>query len=281
VTWAEIHEPAEVDRVLDGHRQDPAASTVLDLSTLPHAMKVVVIERALGKIGDIRRSAGRPHWVLIDEAHYSLHHGGVAADALDVEDRGFCFVTYRPSWLREPVIRAVDVFVLARTTGSEELAFLGATLPAVVSEGAGISEALARLPRGEFLLVQRNRRHPPSAVTFVAAPRQTVHVRHLTKYVDSCVPPGREFRFRGFDGRVRASADSLHSFRRVVATAPDEVLAHHADHGDFSRWVRDVFADAELARQLRKIEARWRRRELADLRRSIDALITVRYGTDD
>ena len=281
VTWTEVHEPADVDRALDGHLRDPATSTVLDLSGLPHAAKVAVIERALRKAREIRRGVGRPHWILIDEAHYCLHGGGIAADALDVEDRGFCFVTYRPSWLREHVIRAVDVFVLARTTGSEELAFLASTLPAVVSEGAGISEALARLPRGEFLLVQRNRGHHPSALTFVAAPRQTVHVRHLTKYVDSCVPPGREFRFRGPDGRVSASADSLHSFRRVVSTAPDEVLAHHADHGDFSRWVRDVFADTELARQLRKIEARWRRRELADLRRTIDALITVRYGADD
>jgi len=281
MAWTEIHDPADMDRALDGHRQDPAASTVLDLSTLPHAVKVAVIERALWKIREIRRSIGRPHWILIDEAHYSLHGGGVAADALDVADRGFCFVTYRPSWLREQVTEAVDVFVLARTTGSEELAFLAWTLPAVVSEGAGISEALARLPRGEFLLVQRNRARHPSALTFVAAPRQTVHVRHLTKYVDSRVPPGREFRFRGPDGRVRAAADSLHSFRRVVETAPDDVLAHHAEHGDFSRWVRDVFADVELARQLRKIEARWRRRELADLRRTIDALITVRYGADD
>jgi hypothetical protein len=270
-----------VDRALDGHVRDPAASTILDLSTLPHAGKIAVIERACRKIREVRRSIGRPHWTLIDEAHYSLHGEGIAADTLDVADRGFCFVTYRPSWLREEVIQAVDIFVLARTTGSEELAFLTSTLPAVVSEGAGISEALARLPRGEFLLVQRDRGDQPSALTFVAAPRQTVHVRHLTKYVDSCVPPGREFRFRGPDGRVRASADSLHSFRRVVETAPDDVLAHHAEHGDFSRWVRDVFADVELARQLRKIEARWRRRELADLRRPIDALITVRYGADD
>jgi hypothetical protein len=67
----------------------------------------------------------------------------------------------------------------------------------------------------------------------------------------------------------------------VVETAPDEVLAHHADRGDFSRWVRDVFADVELARQMQKIEGRWRRRELADLRRPLDALITVRYGGDD
>jgi len=85
------------------------------------------------------------------------------------------------------------------------------------------------------------------------------------KYIDSSVPPGREFLFRGADGHVRGTADSLQSFRRLVATAPDDVLAHHAERGDFSRWVRDVFADAELA----------------DLRRAIGGLITVRYGGED
>jgi hydroxymethylpyrimidine pyrophosphatase-like HAD family hydrolase len=279
--WAEVHEPAEVERALDELLRDPTASAVLDLSTLPHAGKLALIERGLRRIRELRRSVGRPHWVLIDEAHYSLHRGGVAAELLDVENGGFCFVTYRPSWLREPVARAVDLFVLARTTAAEELGFLASTLPGVAGEGAGLVDALARLPRGEFLLVPRDHDRQPGVLTFVAAPRQTVHVRHLTKYVDSCVPPGLEFLFRGPDGRVRAAADSLHSFRRVVATAPDDVLAHHAGHGDFSRWVRDVFADAELARQLRKIEARWRRRELADLRRPIDALITVRYGRDE
>jgi hypothetical protein len=75
-----------------------------------------------------------------------------------------------------------------------------------------------------------------------------------------------------------ASAESLHACRRVVATIEPDVLAHHAEHGDFSRWVRDVFHDAELSRQLRKMEARWRRGELADLRGSIDTLIGIRYG---
>jgi hypothetical protein len=279
VRWAEIQEPKDLDGALDTLGHLPSASTVLDLSTLPHAAKVAFIERALRTIRETRRRVGRPHWVLIDEAHYSLHEGGVAADALGLADRGFCLVTYRPSWLQEPVTRAVDVFVLARTSGAEELARLGAILP-TVAELAGIRETLARLPRGEFLLVQPDRGSQIGSLTFVAAPRQTVHVRHLAKYIDSCVPPGREFLFRGPEGRVRGTADSLQSFRRLVATTPDDVLAHHAGRGDFSRWVRDVFADADLARQLGKIEARWRRGELADLRRAIGALIGVRYGGD-
>jgi hypothetical protein len=66
-----------------------------------------------------------------------------------------------------------------------------------------------------------------------------------------------------------------------VATIDHGVLAHHAGHGDFSRWVLDVFHDTELSRQLRKMESRWRRGELADLRGSIDALIESRYGSTE
>lgn len=280
VAWTEVFEAADADRALERIQHDPVASAVLDLSTLPHAEKVLLIERTLRRLREIRRRVGRPHWTLVDEAHYLLHDGGIASDALGLEDRGFCFVTYRPRWLRAAVIDAVDVFVLARTTVAEELGFLRSVLP-VLDGSEAVPAALPRLPRGEFVIVQRDPGGRATAVTFVAAPRQTVHVRHLTKYVDSHVPPGREFLFREAGGRVLGSANSLQAFRRVVATAPEELLAHHAERGDFSRWVRDVFADTELARQLGKAERRWRRGELPDLREAIDALITVRYGGDD
>ncbi|HYB69885.1 MAG TPA: HAD hydrolase family protein [Candidatus Bathyarchaeia archaeon] len=276
----EIHDVGEVERALESVRHDPAASIVLDLSALRHATKVAVIERALRCIRDIRQVVGRPHWVLVDEAHYSLHREGVADEALGLEHRGFCIVTYRPSWLRERVMGAVDVLVAARTTAREELDRLGEVVPPLAGASGAALETLAHLPRGEFLVRSRGAAGGGPALTFVAAPRQTVHVRHLAKYVDSRVAAGREFLFRRPDGHVVGGADSLHAFRRGVLEASSDVLAHHAAAGDFSRWVRDVFGDAELARQLHKIEARWTRSELKDLRRAVDAVITVRYGTD-
>jgi len=116
-------------------------------------------------------------------------------------------------------------------------------------------------------------------LTFVAAPRATAHVRHLRKYVDSLVPFSERFVFRGAGGSVVAEAQSLHDFRRAVATVDGHVLGHHAGLGDFSRWVLDVFSDRQLARHLRKTEMRWRQGEIPDLRRAIDRLIASRYGT--
>jgi hypothetical protein len=243
-----------------------------------------VVREALAAADDIRplrRRIGRPHWVLLDEAHYTLHRSGITDDLGIVEDRGFCLVTYRPSWLRASIIAAVDFFVLARATAAAEIEALAKVAGAPFGDGRPLSDALGRLPRGEFLLMRPREEGGSGAVTFLAAPRQTVHVRHLTKYADCDVQPGHEFLFRGPWGQSVATAESLQAFRRVVATIDHGVLAHHAGHGDFSRWVLDVFHDAELGRQLRKMESRWRRGELADLRGSIDALIESRYGSTE
>lgn len=81
-------------------------------------------------------------------------------------------------------------------------------------------------------------------------------------------------------GRVVATAESLHGFRHAIVAVPGDVLDYHAARGNFSRWVRDVFADRELARQLEKSVARWRRGEMPDLGRVIDRLILNRYGPE-
>jgi hypothetical protein len=53
------------------------------------------------------------------------------------------------------------------------------------------------------------------------------------------------------------------------------VLGFHATRGDFSRWLLSVFADRELGQQLAKIERRWGRDEIHDLRHAIERLIAA------
>jgi phosphoglycolate phosphatase (TIGR01487 family) len=276
VIWAEVCDRAALDRALTQFARDAAGCLVVDLSPLPHPQKLQMIRAGLQWIRESRRRSGLPHWVLLDEAHYSLHREGVADDVIGIEDKGFCLATYRPSWLRDSVVKQVDVFILAHATADDELAFLRSRLSnAAIAEGA--LATLPRLPAGEFLIVEPE--GEGRAVTFVATPRETTHVRHLRKYADSRVPFAERFLFRRPDGHVVAEAQSLHDFRRVLMTVDDHVIAHHARRGDFSRWVLDVFSDLEVAKQLKKTEARWRRAEIPDLRRAIDRLITFRYGT--
>ncbi len=277
VNWAEIRSRASLDQAFTEFDRDPEACVVADLSPLSHEQKLELIEAALGKVGDSRRRNGLPHWVILDEAHYSLHREGVVDEAVGIEGKGFCLATYRPSWLRDSVVKELDIFVLARTTAAEELGFLRSRLGVLPGVARAIA-ALPDLPSGEFILAEPDT--GGTALTFVPAPRETAHVRHLRKYVESRVPASEGFIFRGTDGRALALASNLQDFRLVMAAIPGAVLAHHAARGDFSRWVLDVFSDRELASQLQKTEARWRRAEIPDLRGAIDRLIAFRYGAD-
>jgi hydroxymethylpyrimidine pyrophosphatase-like HAD family hydrolase len=278
VTNAEIAGEPGLAGALDEFEHDPAAALVADLSGLSHRQKLRAVERGLGRIRDLRARLGRPHWVVLDEAHYWLHPDGVAEDAFDLAEKGFCFPTYRASRLRPSVARAIDVFLLTRTTAPDELAFLRTALSELGPGAARAVESLPALPPGEFVLVQGRDAGPADPVTFAPVPRETTHVRHLRKYAEGGIPAERRFHFRQPDGRVVATADSLASFRDVVATADEQVLAFHAERGDFSRWVLGVFSDPALSQQLRKLESRWRRGEIEALRPALDRLIAARYG---
>jgi len=280
VTWMEIRESAHVAAALAHFERDPSASVVTDLSMLPHAKKVHLIESALAQIRQLRRRLGLPHWVVLDEAHYSLHREGVSDHALGLADKGFCLTTYRPSWLRESIFQAADVVVLSHTTAREELGFLRSWIARSSPPHQEVVSLLPNLPRGEFMMMQQNGSQVHSVLTFTAAPRETPHVRHLKKYADSKVSPERRFIFRRPDGSMVATADSLNAFRRAVATVEERVLAYHAVRGDFSRWVCDVFADRAVGSQLRKTETRWSCGEISDLRTSIERLIAAHYGED-
>lgn len=278
VTWVEIQSKGAIEQALAPFDRDPAACVVADLSNLAHGDKVQGTETALLAIRDLRRRGGRPHWVVLDEAHYSLHREGVADAAVGFEDKGFCLATYKASWLRESVTQALDVVVLARTTAPEELFFIRRLLAEAGRSSEGVVPVLRDLPRGEFVLVRRQRAGDAPLATFAATPRETPHVRHLTKYADTCVPPERRFFFRRGDGRVLAAADSLNEFRQALVSIDDDVLAHHARRGDFSRWVLEVFSDPHLAGQLHKVEARWARGEITDLRHALERPVALRYG---
>ena len=282
VSWTPVVDHEDWERAVARYDYDSQACVVLDLSSVPEPMKAAIIGAVLERLQEHRRHRGIPHWVVLDEAHYSLHRDGVADRAVDLQGKGFCLVTYRASRLRESIAHAMDVFLFARTTGSGELDYLRRLLGRFPDSADSVVATLPNLPEGEFLLVEPAEPAVNSArvQTFVAAPRMTAHVRHLRKYADAQLPEGRWFFFRSPDGRLAATAASLDEFVQAVRQVDEEVLRFHATRSDFSRWLLDVFADRHLGRQLAKIERRWGREEIDDLRHAIGQLITsaIRRG---
>ncbi|HET7854526.1 MAG TPA: HAD family hydrolase [Candidatus Methylomirabilis sp.] len=280
VLWAEIRDGASLDNALNRIGADPSACIVVDFSRLPHGRKVEMVERSLNAIRELRRRLGLPHWVVLDEAQYLLHQGGVADEAIGIEDRGFCLITYRLSWLRASVRKAVDVLIAARTTLPEEVASLRAFLAETFGKDGEATSVLPHLPAGEFLLLHAEATEPSKAVTFVPIPRETAHVRHRKKYADVLLPPEQRFYFRAPEGRVAAVAGSLNEFVQALATTEERVLAYHAARKDFSRWIIGVFNDQDLGRAVRKLESRSTRGEIPNLCGSMQHLVAHYYGSE-
>jgi hydroxymethylpyrimidine pyrophosphatase-like HAD family hydrolase len=274
VSWLEVRDAGAFSRALAHFEHDPSACVVLDLSALDQPKKLGLIAAGLALLREHRRRCGPPHWVILDEAHYALREGGVADDALGLDDKGFCLITYRASELRDSLLAGTDVFLFARTTSATELDALRARLGRLPDAGVDVGAILQDLPQGEFLLI-RTEEAGPRTRTFVAAPRMTSHVRHLRKYADGRLPGERRFFFRTPDGRLVETAGSLTEFLHAVQRVGDEVLAEHATRGDFSRWLLEVFADRELGRQLAKTEGRWGRDEIRDLRHAIERSVAA------
>jgi hydroxymethylpyrimidine pyrophosphatase-like HAD family hydrolase len=264
----EIARGEDWDGVVEALRT--ATPVIADLSGVPHAAKALLAGAGLALIHRLRERTGAPHWTIVDEAHCLLHRDGARLEKLALEARGFCLATYRASELHPAAVDAMDVFIIGRTTESDELAFLERL---IVQRGLGpVTRAmLAELPRGTFVILRR----ATPAATFVPPPRLVGHVRHLTKYTDHGVAPHHRFFFRGGDGAMVTAAASLTEFVGALAEVPAASLRHHAQRGDFSRWVRDVMNDRVLAGRLAKLERRWCRGELHDLPGAIRALIST------
>jgi hydroxymethylpyrimidine pyrophosphatase-like HAD family hydrolase len=227
-----------------------AISVVLDVSELGPAERLGYL-RTLPPLIEAERAAwGLPHWIVVDEAHLTLSDGGLATDVFRPTDRGYCLVTYHPEQLCPEALAAVDVTITADAA------------PPVAREGTvrAIPTARLRAPGG----LER---------PFVVSGRRTPHVRHLHKYAVAALPEHRWFRFRGANGRPIATATSLSDFNRIVREIDAGVLAHHLEHGDFSRWILGSMQDRELAAVVGAIERSVLARRAADLLQARERLL--------
>ncbi|MBI2490627.1 MAG: HAD hydrolase family protein, partial [Candidatus Rokubacteria bacterium] len=160
VSWLDVRDADAFSRALAHFEHDPSACVVLDLSGLDQPRKLGLIAAGLALLREHRCRRGPPHWVILDEAHYTLRADGVADDAIGIEDKGFCLITYRASELSDSLLRACDVFLFARTTAATELDALRARLGRLPDAGVDVGAVLQHLPQGEFLLIRTEEAGP-------------------------------------------------------------------------------------------------------------------------
>jgi len=234
----------------------PDVCVVIDLCKMPEERKRPFVTALLERLSALRRRTGLPHRVIVDEAHYFLHERRVP-EQLDLEAGGYTLVTYRASDLHPRVLSTAEAVIVTGERDEAEAEALR-RIAGRDWDAQDWARSLRSLAIDEAALLPGSEESGRALLRFRIARRLTPHVRHKHKYLEVPVAEGSAFLFHRDGQATGQQALSLQQLIDVLERAPDHTFDHHLERSDFSRWIEHVFADAELADEVRRIEEDWR-----------------------
>jgi hydroxymethylpyrimidine pyrophosphatase-like HAD family hydrolase len=261
---ASLPAPSAVVALLDAG----GVSVVLDLSRYPVTHRSGYLSELVRGLRPLRERKYRPHWIVMDEAQqYLLPGGGEVPAALKplLPEGGWAVVSYRPDRLDPGVLHSVHHCLLTRLTVPEAVL--------AVQRHCGDCRTgevnLAEIPTGDVYLCGGQ------VVRLRPGLRRVPHMRHLYKYLDVPLPPGKRFWFRDAKGWVGKEAANLFEFVHLLPSLPLTSLEFHDQREDFAGWVEGALGDMDLAARLRKLSHRQLDGER--LREALRQTVSTRY----
>jgi hydroxymethylpyrimidine pyrophosphatase-like HAD family hydrolase len=256
-----------VEEVIDVLR-DPSRNVVANLYGVAGSQRPERYAQLISALHEMRARTGRPHWIVVDEAHHVMPAAWQAADPAAVPSRGMIYVTVHPGSVAPAVLKTLDTLLVVGDRPGErvlELCRAGELVPPAI-------RAKGRLPTGSALYWKV--REPDTSVIRVELPRHE-RTRHSRKYAEGNLGNTRSFYFRGREGKLNLRAHNLMLFVQLGDGVDDDTWQYHREQGDYSRWFRDEVKDAQLASEAEAIE----RSDMtgADGRAAIRAAVEKRY----
>ena len=249
--------------------ETPAQSVSVNLLGVRLEDRPNVFAQILTALLELRTRTGRPHWLLIDEAHHLLPRDRTDAElAIPPGMKGLLMITVHPEHVSPVILASTDVAIAIGRAPHQTLGGFAASRqiegPVVPPDDLPMGEGLAWRPSSDELPVR-----------FRGVVPREERRRHRRKYADGELPPDRSFYFRGPDGKLNLRAQNLRIFLQVADGVDEATWRHHFENGDVAGWLREAIKDAELAEQ---VAALVRQEMTADeARRQVRALIEERY----
>lgn len=193
-------------------------------------------ESALAPISELLARTGRPHWMVIDEAHHLMPDGWTrTVPALGQHAGSTIFVTVHPDMLAPSILRLVTAVI---AVGADPAASLRPVADALHVEAPSIDA------REGCIVLWRPERGAPMHVTPLASTVE--HHRHIRKYAAGDLAD-HAFVFTGPEGALRLRAQNLVIFSQMAEGVDDATWRFHLDRGDLVTWFRECVKDDDLA----------------------------------
>jgi hypothetical protein len=243
------HIPPNISEVLR-LLEDPSQNIVVNMVGIGAHARPSFFEDFFLRLHELRTKTGRPHWIIIDEAHHLLPASRSPAVLVFLQGMsGIMFITVHPEHVAPAAMSLVDVVVTVGESPEETLwAF---------RETSGLPVPIpgpVKLGPGEALFWPKRTGADP--IRFPVPLPTSERRRHRRKYATGELPPERSFYFRGPQEKMNLQVQNLLLFIQMAEGVDDETWMHHLRQGDYSRWFREAIKDEELASRAAEIEAR-------------------------
>jgi HAD superfamily hydrolase (TIGR01484 family) len=226
----------------------PDGNAVINLVGLKFNDRPAFFMTLLTRVLDLRGKTGRPHWLIVDEAHHVMPADWEPTDrVLPQKLDGLLLVSLTPAAIAPATLRLVDSLIVL---GDKPREMLGEF--AAANEVAAPELALEKIPEGSALYWHKESREPPRAV--VLKPSRTERKRHLRKYSEGSLGDERSFFFRGPEGKLNLRAHNLIVFMDLADGVDEDTWLHHWQRGEISQWLRTCIKDEPLAEKIEAVE---------------------------
>ena len=243
-TAKERPDPDAVMKTLEVANQN----VVVNLLAISVGDRPEFFQSLLPRLAELRTQTGRPHWIILDEAHHMLPPPwSPAATTFPVEFGGMMFVTVHPDKVSPVALSSVDVVIATGTSASDSIA------------------EFARNVNGKIPQVQQLQPETGQALVWFRKQGDKVTLakihttkgerrRHRRSYAEGQLSPEQSFYFRGPQGKLNLKAQNLVTFMQMADGVDDETWTYHLHRNDYSKWFREKIKDDGLAVNAEAIE---------------------------
>ena len=246
VLGAPSHAPL-VSEVLDVVRK-PDENIVVNMLGVAVEHRPEFFAKLLPSLLDLRTRTGRPHWLVVDEAHHLLPRDWAPIADLPMRPRGTIYVTVHPESVAPNVLATIDTLL---AIGDHPVKVLNELCDLLKITARPRVAAPERLPTGQALFWRVG---DDEAVVIKAQRPRSERTRHSRKYIEGNLGKNRSFYFRGPAGKLNLRAQNLHLFTDLADGVDDETWKFHLERGDYSKWLRAEIKDDELVSEIDAIE---------------------------
>lgn len=223
----------------------PDTSVVINLLAIDPDERPRYLAGLLPELSKLRIETGRPHWIVLDEAHHCLPaRWDPAPVSLPQELPAAIAVTVHPEEVSIDFLKLVTTVV-----GVGEQA--NAMIEKFWTARGDVSSDVRDRPDAEQGLIWTSTEGLRSIALKQPEARQKRHVR---KYAEGELGEDKSFYFRGPEGALNLRAQNLAIFLQLAEGVDDETWMHHLRSGEYSQWFDQAIKDQNMATEARRIE---------------------------